>query len=298
MSESATRTAVLRTALGKHRIADLLRDGSVADPAVDLDFVDVEPIHRAFAPMVRDQAYDVSELAVVTALQAIAYGHPIALLPIVVAARFQRKCIISHERNPITDPAQLRGKRVGVRSYTQTTGLWIRQHLQEDSGIEASDIEWITQDPAHVPEYVEPPYVHRTLEGGLVDALRSGDIDAAILGNDLPSGDEFVPVIDHPADRDHAWYLKHGYVPVNHLVSISSDVLEQQPDTVRAVWDMLVRAEAQASADQDVPVTMAGLDRLAGPIDEIAAACHAQGMLPRPITSDEVFAPIRQVIAN
>ncbi|RKR73428.1 hypothetical protein [Frondihabitans australicus] len=297
MSESRDESPILRMALGKHEIARLLRDREITDPGVRFDFADVEPIHRAFAPMVREQAFDVSELAIVTALQAIAYDHPIALLPVVVAGRFQRKCLISHASNPIRDARELVGKTVGVRSYTQTTGFWIRSHLAEDYGVAASDITWITQDEPHVPEAVEPSFVHRTLERPLVDALRDGEIDAAILGNDLPSGDEWVPVIDHAADRDHAWALKHGYVPINHLVSVSLTALDEHPEAVARTLGLLERADAKASESQDLPVTLAGLDRLRGPVDEIAAACLAQGMLPRPVTSDEVFAPVSELLA-
>jgi 4,5-dihydroxyphthalate decarboxylase len=185
----------------------------------------------------------------------------------------------------------------GVRAYTQPTGFWIRSHLAEDYGLAADEIEWITQDEAHVPEYADPPFVHRTLPGSLVDALRAGEIDAAILGNDLPAGDEFVPVIDRAAERDHDWAVKHGYVPVNHLVSVSAQALEREPDAVHAAWRLLSRAEEQAgSASTDTPrVTMSGLDRLSEPVAEIAAASFAQGLVPRLLTADEVFEPVRHL---
>src|SRR5262249_8659706 len=60
-----------------------------------LSFVDVSPIHRAFAPMAREQTFDVCEMAIVTALQAIAYGKPLLLLPVAMAARFQQGCLIA-----------------------------------------------------------------------------------------------------------------------------------------------------------------------------------------------------------
>jgi 4,5-dihydroxyphthalate decarboxylase len=293
-----TKPTVLRTALGRHPVSAVLRGGELTEPGVTLDFTDVEPIHRAFAPMVRTQAYDVSELAVVTALQAIAFGHPVVILPIVVAARFQRRCLITLRSQAVEDPRELRGKRVGVRAYTQTTGFWIRSHLAEDYGLAASDFDWVTQDEAHVPEYSDPAFVHRTLKGSLVDALRDGEIDAAILGNDLPSGDEFAPVIDRAADRDRDWYARHGYVPVNHLVSVSAQILEREPEAVRAAWRLLTRAEQSASPAADTPrVTMAGLERLSEPVGEIAEASFSQGLLPRPLTADEVFGPVRQLIA-
>lgn len=293
----------LRAALGDHPVAALLRDGGIADRDVRLDLVEVDPIHRAFAPMVREQAYDVSELAVVTALQAVAYGHPVVLLPVVVAARFQRRCLISHRSRPITGPDGLRGRRIGVRAYTQTTGMWVRSHLAEDFGLRAEESHWVTQDEAHVPEYDNPAFVDRTLSGSLVEALRSGVLDAAILGNDLPTGEEFVPVFDRAAERDRAWYDAHGYAPVNHLVAVSAATLERAPEAVRRVYALLCRAEESAArrAAAERPgtprLTMSGVERLSGPLTEIADACFAQGLLPRPLTAEEVFGPVRRLLA-
>ena len=59
-----------------------------------LDFADITPIHRAFAPMVREQRFDVSEMAIATFLQAKAYGKPLVLLPVVLAARFQQSALV------------------------------------------------------------------------------------------------------------------------------------------------------------------------------------------------------------
>ncbi|BBB01283.1 hypothetical protein RVR_8604 [Actinacidiphila reveromycinica] len=289
----------LRTALDTHPIGTLLRTGTLTHPDVTLDFADVTPIHHAFAPMVRTQTYDLSELAVVTALQAIAHGHPLTLLPVVVAARFQRKCLITHRDHPLTHPTQLRGLRIGVRSYTQTTGMWIRSHLTEDYGITAEESHWITQDEAHVPEHHDPPYVHRTLTGSLTDALRNGTIDAAVLGNDLPEGDEFRPVFDHPTERDHTWYTTHGYAPVNHLVAVANTTLHHHPDAVRAAYTLLTRAEHDTTAHQPphTPhLTRSGIDHLTTPLNEIADACHAQGLLPRRLTADELLTPAHQLL--
>src|SRR5579864_4225068 len=80
----------LKTALKTYPHTRALKAGELTDPAVELVFEEIEPIHRAFAPMARRQAYDVSEMAIVTYLQAKAYGKPVVLLPTVVAARFQQ----------------------------------------------------------------------------------------------------------------------------------------------------------------------------------------------------------------
>lgn len=97
----------LRTVLANSPLSAPLKRGELSSPRVRLDFIEVAPVHKAFAPMVRQQAYDLCELAVVTALQAIAYGRPVVLLPAVVASRFQRGCLIaSRARGPLA-PRQL-----------------------------------------------------------------------------------------------------------------------------------------------------------------------------------------------
>ncbi|SDT22507.1 substrate-binding domain-containing protein [Microlunatus soli] len=288
----------LRAAFGNHPIGDVLRSGAVDDPRVRLAHEAVSPIHKAFAPMVTDQAYDVSELAIVTGLQAIGYDHPITLMPVVLAARFQRGCLVTRSADPI-DARHLRGRRVGVRAYTQTTGFWVRTHLAEDYRIASQDVAWVTQNPAHVPEYQDPTFVERTLRGSLEDALRAGQIDAAIFGNDLPVGDEFVPVIDRPDERDREWFGANGYAPINHLVAVSTSVIDAHPEAVVGALDLLVRAEELAAGCTDgARLTMSGLERLRGPVDAIARACYDQGMLPRPLSSDEVFGPITDLLAQ
>jgi len=125
----------LRTALKRYPHTTPLIDGDIRDARVQLDWQRVEPIYRAFAPMARTQAYDVSEMAIVTCLQAKAYDKPLIVLPTVVAARLQQKCLVCNaKRRPMTI-ADLPGARVGVRAYTQTTGMWVRAILHGTYGI-------------------------------------------------------------------------------------------------------------------------------------------------------------------
>src|SRR5437868_5320341 len=113
----------LRTVLKRYPHTLKLIDGELTDDRVQLDCIAVEPIYRAFAPMARTQAYDVSEMAIVTYLQAKAYDKPLVLLPTVVAARLQQKCLVCNaKRRPMTI-GDLPGARIGVRAYSQTTGM-------------------------------------------------------------------------------------------------------------------------------------------------------------------------------
>ncbi|WIX77441.1 hypothetical protein QRX50_39535 [Amycolatopsis carbonis] len=287
----------LRTVLADYPHTKPLKNGEVTSPSVELDFTAVSPVHKAFAPMVRDEAYDLSELAIVTALQAIAYGRPVVLLPAVVASRFQRGCLIAHASRPV-DPAALKGKRIGVRAFTQTTGMWVRAHLTEDFGLASRDIHWLTRDGAHVAEYQDPDFVeHGVGDASLPDLLREGRIDATILGNDLPEGDEFVRVIPDAATRDEQWWREHGFMPINHMVVAGESVSRRDPGAVREAYELLRRADATVEQPAGAPVpTVFGFERLSGPIELIVDACLEQGLLPRRLDADEVFAPARRIL--
>ncbi|WP_426700043.1 hypothetical protein ACPPVV_11600 [Rhodanobacter sp. Col0626] len=291
---------VLRTVLANSPLSLPLKRGELASPRVQLDFVDVAPVHKAFAPMVRQQAYDLCELAIVTALQAIAYDRPVVLLPAVVASRFQRGCLIaSRARGPLA-PQELEGKRIGVRSYTQTTGMWVRAHLAEDYGLPIERMHWLTRDGAHVEQYADPDFVeHMSGDKSLPDMLRDGDIDAAILGNDLPQGDEFVPVIADAAARDLAWWQRHGFMPINHMVVAGSETCRSDPDAVREAYQLLLQADRLVPAMAGEPrPTLFGFEQLRQPLRVVIDACMMQGLLPRPLSVDEVFGPAEEILGT
>ncbi|MEV1022764.1 hypothetical protein [Streptomyces sp. NPDC050264] len=294
-----TELPVLRTVLGDYPHTAPLKNGDVDSGRVRLDFLPVSPIHRAFAPMVREEAYDLCELAIVTALQAIAYGRPVVLLPAVVAARFQRGCLIAHASRPVR-PEDLKGKRVGVRSFTQTTGMWVRAHLAEDYGLAARDIHWTTRDAAHVAEYTDPAFVtHDPHTASLPELLREGHIDAAILGNDLPQGDEFVPVVPDAAARDEQWWERHGFMPINHMVAVAASTCRENPSAVREAYALLRRADASVTRPDGMPhPTVFGFERLREPLESVIDACLAQELLPRRLSVEEVFGPAGEVLGS
>ncbi|RDU96102.1 hypothetical protein [Trinickia dinghuensis] len=287
-----TQAPNLTMAIRTYPHTQALKRGELTDPAVRLTFEDVEPIHRAFAPMARRQAYDLSELAIVTYLQAKAYGKPLVLLPFVVAARFQQGCLIrSAQRGPLA-VGDLAGKRIGVRAYTQTTGMWVRAILSQTYGVPLERVEWVAFEGAHLEEYRDPAFVRRAEPGrNMLSMLRDGELDGAILGNDLPDDPAFAPVIADAAAADRVWYGQHRYVPINHVVVVTKAVVDAYPRAVRAVYELLLRGkDAAARADAGKPdKLLAGYDALRRPLEETLAFCEAQKLLRRRLSVDEIF---------
>ena len=283
-----TSVPVIKTAIGAPAWRGTFEAIAREPRSFALELVEVEPIHKAFAPMARKGAYDVSEMAIVTALQALAYGKPLVILPVTLAARFQHRCIIKR-RNSNLSVADLRGHPVAVRAYTQTTGVWLRGILQNDYGVPAETIRWITQDDAHLAEYADPAFVERVPKGkSLPDLLRAGVVDAAILGNDLPDDPDFEALIPSPATAADEWFARHGVVPINHLLVVREDVAAAHPDAIRDLWRMMLAAHAAKGSDAArLPI---GTRAIRPALDMLLLYCAQQGLLPRPLDADEVFA--------
>ena len=113
-------------------------------------------VATAFKRVVRNLEFDVAEMAIMTFLVAKAFNKPYRLLPFVVMARYQHPYLVTTQA---LSPKDLEGKRVGVRSYSVTTGAWIRGILAEDYGVDLSKIQWITYEEPHVAEFRDPPNV-------------------------------------------------------------------------------------------------------------------------------------------
>ncbi len=281
----------LRTVLSAKSLATPLKQGLITSPFVRLDFVDVDPVHEAFTPMVMEQPYDLCELAIVSCLQAIAHDRPIVVLPVVVASRFQRRCLIGYPQRGMPAAAELTGKRIGVRAYTQTTGMWVRAHLTEDYGLPTPKIRWITREPSNVEGYSDPPFVECVgKQKSLLDMLRDGDIDAASLGNDLPQGDEFAPIIPNAAARDLAWWRQHHFMPINHMMVVSRELGRRNPGAVAAAYNLLAKVYGLNAVPDGTPNPLRlGFEALREPVEWIIETCLEQGLLTRRLTLDEVF---------
>src|SRR5882672_3346695 len=142
----------LLTLLGSYPNTLPIKEGKVPSDLVDFEFADFKVANKGFKPLVREAKFDLGELAIVTFLQAKAYDKPYVLMPALVVARSQHHTLAYNpERGPLT-PADLAGKRVGVRAYTVTTGVWVRAILQQQYGVDLEKVHWVMFEDPHLAE--------------------------------------------------------------------------------------------------------------------------------------------------
>jgi 4,5-dihydroxyphthalate decarboxylase len=270
-----------------------LKSREVKSDRFALTFSDIKPANKFFKPMVRDLKFDVSEMAIATAIQAKAYGKPIVLLPATIMGRFQHGTMLYNATRGAITPADLPGKRVGVRSYSQTTVTWMRGILANDYGVDLDRIHWISQEDGHVAEYREPPGVERAApDKNLLKMLRDGEIDAAIYGADLPDDEPtFKSVIPDPAAAAQAWYAKHRAVPINHMVVATEKLSKSNPDAVREVFRLLVQSKRKAGLPKPGGIDFLpyGMDGCRAGLATMINYTVQQKLVPRTLSVDDLF---------
>ena len=278
----------LKTLLGEYPLTSALKKGEIASGSVTLAFADFQPTNAGFKPMVREGLFDVSEMAIVTYLIAKAHQKPMVLLPAVVVGRFQHDYALYNRLHAPLTPAGLAGKRVGIRSFTTTTGAWIRGILANDYGVDLDRVRWITFEEPHVAEYVDT--TERAPKAKkILDMLLAGELDA-VLG-ERSDDPRFATLFADPVAEAKAWHGRHGIVPVNHMVVVSERLIKANPDAVREVFRMLKASKAAAATPTSDGVDFCpfGLEPLRKPLQAIIQYAAQQRLIPRAYAVEELF---------
>ena len=241
-----------------------LKDGTVTPDGATFEFEEIPVLVQGFRRMVRSLEFDVCEMALTTYLTAKAHGVRFTAVPAFLVRGFHHDAITVDTRHGIGSPKDLEGKKVGVnRGYTVTTGVWARSILADEHGVDLDSITWVLSGDEHVQQYRPPANVVPAPAGRTLDEmLASGEL-AAVVGAEIDSPDA-RPLIDDPSAAAAAALVDRGLWPINHLVVIRDELLEQHPDLGRRVFDAFARSK-QLYVDQLRAGTLpeeTGTDRL------------------------------------
>jgi len=284
--------AALRTLLGDYPGTRALKTGEIRSPHVRLEFADEKVPNRSFKRVVRELAFDVAELAIVTYLQARAFGKPLVLLPAVVLGRFQHGYLVCDAARGRLALSDLPGRRVGIRSSSVTTVAWLRGMLANDYGIDLDRVQWVTFEDAHVAEYRDPPGMERAPAGKEIAAmLRDGELDAAVVGAIPSPASGLLPLFPDPAAAAQDWYAKRRAVPINHMVVVKESLAQSQPEAVKETYRLLQeskRAGAPA-ASSGVDLLPFGVAAVRPGLELIVDYAFQQRLIPRRFAVDELF---------
>jgi 4,5-dihydroxyphthalate decarboxylase len=312
----------LKIAIAEHPHTAAIRNGSIAIEGVDAEFVTVKPQIGAFRRMVRDVEFDVCELAPTTYIIARAYGAPFVGLPIFVVRRFHHGGLLVRPDAGITTPKDLEGKKVGVRAYSVTTGVWLRQVLIDEFDVDSSKITWVVDDEEHVTRLQLPPNVIHAPQGSsLADMMAKGELVAGLEGaagigrTGAPTGGwqevdaDYPDLLPNAAELEAAFYARTGIYPMHGTIVVKDSVLAEHPWIAKSIYDAFDQAKKQWLARLDAgEATTAGdkkylkLREIVGydplpygieenrkTIEALEATAFKQGLTPRRMSMGELF---------
>lgn len=201
----------------------------IRDDGLDVRFEANEPSH-IFPRMQRDLAWDVAEMSLATtyilADRSDRRFVPLAVFP---SRAFRHSSLYVPASGGLQDASSLRGARVGILRYAMTTGVWVRDMLAQQYGIDPGEIHWFAGEDSPHPPAVSPSVVggaaalERMLVEGGIDCLISGRPPAAYVDGRLR---RLFP--DFGAE-EQAYYARTRVFPIMHVMVATRALVEREP---------------------------------------------------------------------
>lgn len=295
----------LKTAIGTYGHTAPIKEGQVNTPGLEFEFVEVSPIIGAFRRMVRQLEFDVCEMAITTYLAAREYHKPFTAIPVFLVRAFHHRAIACNTAAGVNTPKDLEGKRVGVRAYTVTTGVWARGILAHEYGVDLDKVEWVIFDEEHVQEFKLPDNVRQAGPGAnMASMLASGELAAAIGAGKVDSPD-VKPLIAEGAKAEKEWFGKTGVYPINHTVVVKDSLLEAHPTLARDLYELFGEAKEAFLLSGQPDEELVRIRELVGgdplpygiepnrkALEMIVQFAREQHILSADLRPEEMFAPV------
>ena len=303
-----------------------LTDGTVQIDGVDPVFMALDP-EEIFFRAFRHAEFDICELSMSSFTVKTAQGNnPNVGVPAFVSRAFRHTSIYVRT-DRVRQPADLKGRKIGVPEYQLTANVWARALLEDDYGVKPSDIHWIRGglEDAGRKEKITisvPPDVRLddVPEGRTLDSLlETGEIDAC-MGPRVPPCFErghpdvgwlFADTVAAATD----YFKRTGIFPIMHIIGVRRSIVEKHPWLPAAVLKAFERAKTIAierlADTSSTKVTLPFVEEqvraarglmgrdfwsygVAGnrkQLDYFLAQHHGQGLSSRLVTVEELFHP-------
>jgi 4,5-dihydroxyphthalate decarboxylase len=284
------------------------------------------------------QEFELGEMSMSSYLIARSRGLDMIAIPVFPSRRFFHADLSYHADSGVKEPGDLVGKRIGVGEYQQTAALWARGVLDHDFGVSQYKVHWYmerTDELSHggATGFTPPPGIsfHRIPpDKSLATMLVNQELDAAPVSGHLTRA---VNVIDRSTrirGSEGDWtkvkllfpdlmaegkrfFMKYGFVPVNHTYIIRGDVYRAHPEVAVSLYDAFVKAKAHARKTllERIPAALVfgpeylartqeilgedpfpyGIKANTPMLETIINYSNEQGLTPRKMKVEELFAP-------
>lgn len=229
------RPLKLTLACGDYEIVRALKEGSVRPDGIELTVLTGMGSPTRHWRMLRDRAFDVAECSLSSYLMARDRNHPFEAVPVFLHRRFRHGFAFVNTAAGIAKPADLIGRRVGLKTFQATAILWLRGILEHEYGVPHRSIRWVTEREEDVefdpPEGLE---LECAPSGATVGAmLVEGELDAVLhpeILRPFAQGDPRVGRLFPDYKRvEIDYYRRTGMFPIMHVTAIKTEIADEHP---------------------------------------------------------------------
>lgn len=304
----------LSYAAGYHLRAKPLCDGRIRVKEFELKAVAFEDDgygHEQFL----EGKYDCGEFSLANYVALKSRGEPYMAIPVFSNRKFRQSYIFVPDGSPLRDPAELKGKKVGIPSWLNTAGLWARGFLSDDYGVKPPDIHWVTPRNTKV-ELNLPTGVRLDVvagEGSLAARMLKGEFDAIIVP-DFPVETGWRRLFADAKTVEQDYFRRTGIFPTSHAITFHQAYLKKNPGAAQALFEASYEAKLLALRD-DADATYSNFiwnrqmweeqRAVMGPdpwkfgikgnekaLNALIRFAGEQGLLAKPMTINDLFVPI------
>lgn len=317
----------LTLACGDYDRTRALAEGVIQPDGIELTYLRL-PVEETFFRMLRHREFEIAEMSLssyVASLQT--HLPPFVAVPVFPSRMFRHGCVYVHTRAGIRTAADLRGKSVGTPEYQLSAAVWVRGILADHHEVPVDSVTYYTggqEAPGRIEKAslnlpgnirVEPIGSHETLSAmladGRIDALYTPRIPTPFARGEREVRRLFSDVMA----SEKAYYAVTGIFPIMHVLVIRRDVYEAFPWVAQSLCKAFGLAKDQALArlyDSSALGFMLpwlnqhleeawqvlgedywayGLPANRGTLATFLRYHHEQGLSPRQLEPEELFAP-------
>lgn len=295
-----------------------LADGRVKVDGFDLKFINLSPPSQIFLRMLRDEAYDASEMSLSNYMIALGNGdRRFVAIPVFPSRVFRHSYIWINTDSGIQRPQDLKGKKVGIADYSMTALLFVRGLLQHEYGVAPRDIHWFRRRSEHVAIEIPPGIRLDNISKNetLDDLLEAGKLDALAVTSPPRAFLEGSPLVRRlfPDSRavEADYYSRTKIFPIMHMVVMRREIYEQEPSLAARLTEGFETAKRLAFAAYEEGLSSLpwlnldleyarrilgedvypyGVKRNLPTLEAATLYSHEQGLSPRKFAVEELFA--------
>jgi len=307
----------LTLAMDRYDFLQPFQEGKVQAEGLQIDLTTLDSKKR-HDRMYHDGAFDACEFSMAGYLVARSRNiNWLQAIPFFPRRMFGHKYCFVRAGSEFRKPSDLRGRKIGIRTYENTLAVMVKGMFAHDYGLPLDGVTWVCVNIELVGTKPPPTIKIEQLKEGkkLEDLLVAGEIDATVepgLPQSWLEGKGTVARLFPDFQKEEQEYYKRTRVfPIMHPVVIKKEVLDRAPWVAKSLFDAVNESQRLYAQFMQQPHRLSfawaasyleqerslfggnpfrqGLRANRHDLQTMIGFAEEQGLLARPLTVDELF---------